>query len=431
MKKFMALILVALMVVPFGMLATTSVSAADTVLYVKEGGTGNGSSADNALPSIDAANQAAAALSTDVTIKFVGTVTLDGTAFTDYQYAEPTHANKITWAGADASAKLIIKTGTSARFYMLGGELCIKDLAIEMDGTKVLAIITNLHDFTVEEGVTCVNAQSAADTITIYGVNRQSVGGVLIETWKNNPYFDEATKSHKVNPNITIKSGSFKQVVGYIANASNTILGECKLDGKVTITISGADTKIHQVYPVCNSYNTVKDCDIILDGGIYGAYVCAVDRAYQGGITVQGPAGVTGNYTVYLTKNFDLSAQTAFVGLSGGAFYGICGTTANKTFEGALDDDGLGKFVLKADAEIYDAVNAETVKINKGTFDEVVKVEAPAQGGNQGGNDNQGGDNTQGGGNADTSDMTWVVAAVAAVSVMGCAVVATKKRATK
>ena len=213
-----------------------------------------------------------------------------------------------------------------------------------------------------------------------------------------------------------------------MANASNNIVGECKLDGKVTITISGADTKIYQVYPVCNAYNTVKDCEIILDGGIYGAYVCAVDRAYQGGITVQGPAGVTGNYTVYLTKNFDLSKQDAFVGLSGGAFYGICGATANKTYEGALDDAGLGTFILKADAEIYDAVNAETVKINKATFDEVVKVEAPA-GGNQGGN--QGGDNTQGGGNADTSDMTWVVAAVAAVSVMGCAVVATKKRATK
>ena len=138
-----------------------SVSAADTVLYVKDGGTGNGSSADNALPSLDAANQAAAALSSDVTIKFVGTVVLDGTAFTDYQYAEPAHANKITWTGADASAKLVLKTDASARFYMLGGELCIKNLAIEIDGTKVMAIITNLHDLTVEEGVTCKNEKSA------------------------------------------------------------------------------------------------------------------------------------------------------------------------------------------------------------------------------------------------------------------------------
>ena len=73
MKKFLALILVALMVVPFGMLATTSISAAgNTDLYVKDGGTGDGSSADKALPSLDAANQVAASLTTDVTIKFVG-----------------------------------------------------------------------------------------------------------------------------------------------------------------------------------------------------------------------------------------------------------------------------------------------------------------------------------------------------------------------
>jgi len=432
MKKFMALILVALMVVPFGMLATTSVSAADTVLYVKEGGTGNGSSADNALPSLDAANQAAAALSTDVTIKFVGTVVLDCSAFTDFQYKEPTHANKITWTGADASAKLVLKTTTSARFYMLGGELCIKNLAIEMDGTKVLAIITNLYDFTVDEGVTITNPQAAAETVTVYGVNNQTISGVAVDTWSNNPFYNAETKTHTANPTITIKSGSFKQVCGYMANASNKV-PDVKLDGKLTINISGADTYIFQVYAVCNSYNAVKDCDITLDGGVIGRFVAAVDRKYNNGIKLYGAAGATGTYTLYLTKNFDLTKQDALVGAEGGGeFYcGLCGATGNDDFDGSAADAGLGKFVLKADAEIYDAVNAETVKINKGTFDEVVKVEAPAQGGNQGGNDNQGGDNTQGGGNADTSDMTWVVAAVAAVSVMGCAVVATKKRATK
>ena len=98
MKKFLALLLVALMVVPFGMMATTSVSAAgNTDIYVKDGGTGDGTTADKAVGSLSAANQIAAGLTTDVTIKFVGTVTEDGTAYTDFRYNEPAHTNKITW----------------------------------------------------------------------------------------------------------------------------------------------------------------------------------------------------------------------------------------------------------------------------------------------------------------------------------------------
>ena len=53
------------------------------------------------------------------------------------------------------------------------------------------------------------------------------------------------------------------------------------------------------------------------------------------------------------------------------------------------------------------------------------------QGGNEGGNQggNQGGNDE--GGNADTGDMTWAIAAVAVVAVMGCAVVvSTKKKAS-
>ena len=260
MKKFLALLLVALMVVPFGMMATTSVSAAgNTDIYVKDGGTGDGTTADKAVGSLSAANQIAAGLTTDVTIKFVGTVTEDGTAYTDFRYNEPAHTNKITWTGADATSKLVFKTDAAARFYVLGGELCIKNLAMETNGTKVFAIITNLYDFTVDEGVTCENPQSAIDTITVYGIQRQSQSGVLIETWNDNPFFDEETKTHKANPTITVKSGAFKQICGYIANASNNLIDQCKLDGKVTIKISGADTRIHQVYAVCNSYNTVKD----------------------------------------------------------------------------------------------------------------------------------------------------------------------------
>ena len=427
MKKFMALILVALMVVPFGMLATTSVSAADTVLYVKDGGTGNGSSADNALPTIDAAHQVAKTVSGNVTIKFVGTVTFDGTTtFTENKYFEPAHTNKITWTGADANAKLVIQTGTaSAQYYIMGGNLAIKNLAIENAGSKVLCIITNLYDITVDTGVSIKNTTEgkSAETVTIYGLTK--------DYYKDCPFYNAETFTHTANPTITIKSGSFKQVVAYLGNASTSLTAgkpditkTVTLDGKVTINVSGADTFISQLHAVVNSYNSVKDCEITLDGGIIGRHVSATDRKYNSGVVTYGASGVTGTYTLYLTKNFDLDAQTALVGAdySGEFTAALCGTTGNDDCQNSKGDDILGKFILKADAEIYDKVNAETIKINKDTFDEVVKVEAPAGG-------NQGGDNTQGGGNADTGDTTAVFAVIALMSV--AAVVVLKKRATR
>ena len=85
MRKLMSLLLVALMIVPFGALAATGISAdSETVLYVKEGGTGDGSSADSALASIDAANKIAVTKAGDVTIKIVGTITFD--LYTDHYY---------------------------------------------------------------------------------------------------------------------------------------------------------------------------------------------------------------------------------------------------------------------------------------------------------------------------------------------------------
>ena len=381
MKKFLSLVLVALMVLPFGALATVGVSAAEEVIYVKDGATGNGSSVDNALGSLEAANTLAATKTTDVTIKFVGTVNLEETAFESNYYNEPAHTNKVTWTANDASSKLVVKTGSAARYYVMGGELCIKDLTINIEGSKVLAIVTQLHDLTVDTGVTIANTNEAKalETVVIYGLSKVD----------QKAYYNEDANKDVVNPSLTLKSGKYKQVVGYIANF-NVASEDASapryaryLDGKLTITISG-NAWADKVYAVCNAFNVVKDCDIVLDGGTIGSYLCATDRAYDNGevtsrdiVSFGKPSGVTGTYTLYITKNFKLADQSTLTGLASNAFIGLSGTTASPYYEGALNDANLGTYVLKADAEVYDAVNAETTKINKATFDRVEKVEAP------------------------------------------------------
>jgi cobalamin biosynthesis Mg chelatase CobN len=88
-----------------------------------------------------------------------------------------------------------------------------------------------------------------------------------------------------------------------------------------------------------------------------------------------GASGVTGTYTLYLTKNFDLDKQTGLTGLASNAFKGLCGSTLNPKFQGALEDANLGKYILKADDEIIAKVAAENTKVNQETFDEIQKAD--------------------------------------------------------
>ena len=115
MKKFLSLLLVALMIVPFGMLGATGVSAAETTLYVKAGGSGNGSSEAQAIGSYDNALQVAAQLNTDVKIIICGTVELDVQA----SYYEPDHEKKFTITGKDASAKLNLLTADKQAYSQI------------------------------------------------------------------------------------------------------------------------------------------------------------------------------------------------------------------------------------------------------------------------------------------------------------------------
>ena len=384
MKKLLSLVLVALMVLPFGILGATGISADEgKVLYVKEGGTGDGSSAENALPSIFAATEIATAMTEDVTIKFVGAVTIDGTdaeKFVGNYYNEARHTNTITWSGVDASSSLTFITAKdasdgAAKYWSMGGNLKIENIAIQVSGHKVFVIITNLHDVEIGEGVTVSNPTNASETICIYGA--------LEATYEACPYYNAETGVHTANPKITVKSGSFKQINPYLGNAS-TRLTEAKsgkptvkLDGDVTITISGADTYVFQVYAVCNSYNTVNNCTITLDGGIIGRFVGATDRKYAKGIVTYGASGTIGTYTLYLTKNFDITKQELLVGDANSTefMHALCGVTANKDFAGGIHNESLGEHLIKADKEIYDIIKANIIKINFDSFDKLGLVD--------------------------------------------------------
>ncbi len=379
MKKFLSLVLVALMVIPFGIFTATGVSAADEVIYVKDGATGNGSSADNALGSFDDGIKAAAAKSGNVTVKFVGEVSLD---MTSDDYNETTHTNTITWTGNDANSKLVVNSNT--KYYRMGGDLVIKDLYIEIANQNYLFLVTNLYDITVDEGVTIKNADEANKSYTakIYGIVAQDTKPDPIAAAKPANCWNEAKGMYVANPTITLKSGSFDQVVGFMANHNLTPMTidgaeqKMNLDGTVTINISG-DTYVNKLYIVCNSFNTATKGVVNLNGGVIGSYFGASDRPYAGGnsrtMSAWGMSGVTESLTFNIGKDFSVAAQTQLTGMKSNAFYGISGTTASPLgYKEALSEANLGEYVLKIDDSIYDAVMASTI-INKDSFEKFYK----------------------------------------------------------
>jgi len=91
---------------------------------------------------------------------------------------------------------------------------------------------------------------------------------------------------------------------------------------------------------------------------------------------------------------------------------------------------GFGKYTGKGTIIVGNEIAANVTADTFAGFEGVVaKADGTVIMGEVPGGNDQGGDNTQGGGNADTSDMTWAVAVVAAIAVMACGVtVVAKKR---
>jgi len=416
MKKFLSLVLVALMVIPFGMMATTSISAAGTVIYVKDGGTGDGSAADKALASIPAAIDAASKKTEDVTIKLVGEVTMD---LTSAHYEEPRHTNKITITGNDANAKMLVQTHETAstaadkHFWIMNGELCFEKVNIEVKtGKYLLVLVTQLNDLTFGEGVNCKNSvEGGNETYTVL------IRGMMLD-YKPEYHYNAETNTYTANPTITLKSGRFFQVVGYMSDASNKTTA--KLNGDVTVNISGT-TVIEKLCIVANSYVSCNNATVNLDGGEIVQFLSASDRP-GANMSQYGISGVTGTYTLNIGKNFDITKSANKE--NGSVFYGIGGTTANTGYDLALNIEGNGTCIANIDENVYDAIVAATDKLNQASFDKINKVETPADTGN---------DDSTTGNNPSTSDASTFATAILMVSVLcfGTVTAFCKKKAAK
>ncbi len=430
MKKIISLLLVCLMVVPFGMLASVSVSAADDVLYVKDGGTGDGSSADKALGTIDAAYAAAKKSGKDTTVVVVGDVPFNIQA--TYGFYPEKHAGKITITGKYGSVvggRLLISAGDQ-HHWVLSGELELNNIELgvkELDSATKKNIVFRCHfnPITFGDGV-----------VVASGVGIYIVGGVVDakpaghpdvatnpEKFVDKTNYDEATNTYKGDCRITLKSGTFKEVGIMSRGGYSTV---APFVGTSTLILSGT-ASVEKIVEFRNCKNLISgDVNILLDGG---KILNWIGHNQYGADTVTG-VDKNSKFTIVATKNFDIE-DSFNAAAAAGYISGIAGSTVKTdSFESVLEIADLGEYRFFAEASVFEEIKASG-KLYAESFDKVDKFTGtyldesgknPFDTASQGTTPSLPPE-------VPTGDMTWVVAAVAAIAVMGCAVVVSKKRA--
>ncbi|MBQ2117988.1 MAG: hypothetical protein II192_02910 [Clostridia bacterium] len=213
MKKTVSLLISAFLLVTSCTVFALPAAADEAVVYVKDGGTGDGSSASSPLGTFDAALKALAA--TGGTVKVVDAVTPVGNTeakaeITGYYYAEPAHEQKITVTSADPANKAQLIFTSECQWYALSGPTVFENLKM-VNATEAYArILARGNHITMGEGLEMYSGealQTALDVFdsTMKGFTLHGITNVGAE------YDGMAAADTK----ITIKSGVYFLVQAY------------------------------------------------------------------------------------------------------------------------------------------------------------------------------------------------------------------------
>ena len=344
MKKYFGLI--AMLVVC--LLAVMSVSAADTTVYLNDGGTGDGSSASAPLGDIvEAINKVANGGKIVIT---------DTYTMLDAIY-EPTHKGDIVITGGTFD----LNAETFNRYYMAGpGSTTFENINLHDasgDSKKGLVIVAQFNDLIMGEGV---------DTMT---TKTYLIGGFQVA-------FEENIKLD-LDSHITIKSGKYHVVAGSSRGKSSTLF-----TGTSHIVMDGGE--VNQLLGGSCNGSAMGGADITINGGTINQLMMAGDatRRINGDATVTVNGGLIGQLMVNNIMGH------ATVNYNGGQI-----ASATKSIEDKIQEfvtDGTATLNVNPDlnsamvALAFDNVNyvggktpATTTEPAKTTTEAPVKTEAP------------------------------------------------------
>ena len=330
-----------------------------------------------------------------------GTIVLVGEFVQTGSFTEPAHKGKITIKGYDKNAYFHVTKGVR---YILSGETEFTDLRIEADEKATWYVICRFNNFTVSDTVT---VKRTKDFLVNLGVNHD-------------------TPATPKSATLTLNGGNWAEVLLTFRNGYATGTQDPAAWDGVNLTLNvGGNVTIAKVFAFSRSMDkesVFKDflaknssVRINLLGGKVTHFICQTDNKN----IVQGHAN---GMTVYIGKDFDLDAsfnagkQNGNHWVQDGKTHIFYGISAESAF--ARGDKGATSKLIKKSQVIIASEQFEALRLHKAIrgnsflyLYEEGQPPAPAP---------------------NTGDSTWVVAVVAIIAVMGCAVtVVCKKKASR
>ncbi|MBQ4151387.1 MAG: D-alanyl-D-alanine carboxypeptidase family protein [Clostridia bacterium] len=226
-----------------------------SVVYVKDGGNGNGASAATPCGSIEAAH---ALLPNGGTVVLVGETTISA------KTTLPTYEGVITYTNVyggvdyrDSGARLYFPSGITV---ILGGEAVFKDIAIHTDTYTYIS--AGFNPLTFDTGVVTTHTEEnlAKDS--------DEVNGLRITGGYNTLTLGEVTDNR--NANITLKSGFFRYVHGF-----SRYSGKTTYTGTATIAVEGTAVVDELITGATQNDATAANVNLTLsdDARIYNVFL--------------------------------------------------------------------------------------------------------------------------------------------------------------
>ncbi len=323
MKKVLTILLAALVMMTIVPLAAFPAAADDVVVYVKDKGTGDGSSPENALSTL---GEAYAVIGDNN-----GTIVLVGTVYHYELFEAPAHKGTVTitgvYNGVDYKG---VYSCLTLEHFLCGGDTVFKNMTLNLMTT--LVIRARFHHLTFGEGFQ-TTSDNFADLVPQLYVVGGDQGGESLE--------DTSQDTH-----ITIKSGSFIEVIGGMRGGAPS-----DYTGHMLVEVGGKDTIIQKI--TLGSRGVAHETQtgtLVLDGGVIHNFTCANANKAAGFFHDK--------VEVILTKNFKFDGCYELAGarINGeGVFQGLSGASC---WYATYPDSMLADTVLKIDNATFDAINS-------------------------------------------------------------------------
>ncbi len=320
------------------------------VVYVADGGSGNGLSASAPVGTLtDAYN----ALGDDG-----GTVVVCGVCTVSAKFVEPEHSGNVIVTSKYGKTDYAESNGAAIDFYasyILTGDTTFENITLRSFGSYK-GIMGRAHAVTIGEGVVSEKGEDCT-YLTLIGGSESSyknkTGNVVINsgTWQRVRGGTVKSGSTDYDVNITINGGTFQETV---ILASATASGNCSHTGNVTAVINGGTFNAGVVLSSASleaGCTHSGDVDVTINGGtfngVYGTAHLLDTDTFSGDISLTVNGG-----TFY--QNIALSSTgkgthncTFDVALNGGEYQHIheinggCGLSGNiassLAYGGAVD----------------------------------------------------------------------------------------------